>query len=144
MRGGGRGFVHRGHHMQDELPTETLRALSAVLIAIFDIARDGLNEVVERLRPLVEPPEDMRVTGTSGVIYTGIVIIERGFVVAGIVIEVGRSASSPPAAPRGPVITPPPSFDQRGRFDEREGRLPGWAEDPRDDLYGEDGRWRRR
>jgi hypothetical protein len=129
--------------MHDDVPQSTVRAMGAVLIAIFDIALDGTRAVVERLRPLVEPPEDMRVTGTSGVLYTGLVIIERGDVIAGIVIEVGRVSSAPPVA-RPPLVTPPAHFDPPGRFEERDGRLPGWADDPREDLFGEDGRWRRR
>lgn len=131
--------------MNDDLPKETIRAMGAVLVAIFYIALDGTRDVLEQLQPLVEPPEDLRVTGSMGVVYNGVVVIERNAVIAGIVIEVGRTTTSSPA--REPLITPPSRYDDRGRFerrDEREGRLPGWGEDPRStDMFDEDGRWRR-
>jgi hypothetical protein len=129
--------------MNEDIPNATLRTMGALLIAIYDIAREGVTEVVERLRPLVEPPENLRVTSPVGAFYTGLLVVERNVVIAGIVIEVGRVVS----AAREPVITPPPRYDERGRFerhDEREGRLPGWAEDPRDIFPDEDPPWRRR
>lgn len=135
--------------MDDQLPHATLRTLSLVLVAVFDIARDGLADVVQRLRPLVEPPDDMRVASTVGAIYTGVLVIERNSVIAGVVVEVGRIGA--PARPA--IVTPPPAstptshyesrlsrFEQR---DEREGRLPGWADDPRDRFRDEDESWRR-
>lgn len=132
--------------MDEELPSETLRTLTTVLVAIFDIAREGVSEVVERLRPLVDPPDNLRIVSPIGAHYTGLLIVERNAVVAGIVIEVGRVTPAP-AASREPIITPPSHYDDRGRFeqrDEREGRLPGWADDPRDLFPDEDPPWRRR
>lgn len=129
--------------MDEQIPHTTLRTLSLVLIAVFDIAREGFSDVVERLRPLVEPPEDMRVVSTVGAIYTGVLVVERNTIIAGIVVEVGRVT----AATRGPVVTPPPHYERPGRFDRREdpreGRLPGWGEDPRDLFRDEDEPWRR-
>lgn len=139
--------------MDDQLPRETLRALGAVLVVIFEIARDGARRAVTRMRPLVTPPEGLRISGSFGTLYTGIVVIERSVVIAGIVIEVGREGATTPqaAAPaRPPLITPPSRFEERSRFEEpsrldRSGRLPGWAEDSRD-LYADDEEelWRRR
>ncbi|MFO0680532.1 MAG: hypothetical protein U0234_00710 [Sandaracinus sp.] len=132
--------------MDEELPNATLRTMGIVLVAIFDIGRDGIAAVVERLRPLVEPPEGLRVTSPNGAFYSGLLVVERNVVVAGIVIEVGRTLSQQPEVRREPIVTPPSRYDDRGRFearDEREGRLPGWAEDPRD-LFTEDEPWRRR
>jgi len=91
----------------------------------------------------------MRITTRSGVIYTGVLLIERGEIIAGIVFEVGRVSAPMSGAPRAPVVTPPPRYEAPGRFessdrfDERGGRLPGWGEDPRD-LFDEEERWRRR
>lgn len=129
--------------MDEQIPHTTLRTLSLVLIAVFDIAREGLSEVVERLRPLVEPPEDIRVVSTVGAIYTGVLVVERNTIIAGLIVEVGRVT----ATPRAPIVTPPPRYEAPGRFDRhddpREGRLPGWAEDPRDLFRDEDEPWRR-
>lgn len=127
--------------MEQELPTATLRAMGALLIAVYDIAREGVHEVVERLRPLVEPPDELRVTSPIGAFYTGVIVIERNVVVTGIVIEVGRTAA------REPLVTPPPRYDDRGRFERREdpgARLPGWGEDPRELFPDEEVPWRRR
>lgn len=134
--------------MNNDIPPETVRTMGALLVIVFEIARDGVAEAVERMRPLVEPPEDMRVTSSRGVIYTGVLLVERGEIIAGIVIEVGRVSSAAPA-PRPAVVTPPPRyeapgrFESLGRFEDREGKLPGWGEDPRD-LPDEDVPWRRR
>ncbi len=151
--------------MDDELPRETLRALSAVLIVIFETARDGTRRAIERMRPLVTPPDGLRVTGRLGALYTGVVIIERSAVIAGIVIEIGREGSDGssgrdepprPASTHGFPSSSGPSrlgspysqstswrsdslakrFDD-DEEDDRDGRLPGWAEDSRED------RWRR-
>ncbi len=102
-----------------------------------------MRDAVDRLRPFVEPPEDLHITSSRGVIYSGIVIIEHNDVIAGVVIEVGRSTpttSPTPAAARAPIITPP-RFEPRSSFQdrpliERSGRLPGWAEDSRE-VYSE-------
>lgn len=132
--------------MNEDLPNATLRTMGALLIAVYDIAREGVTEVIDRLRPLVEPPDDLRITSPVGAVYTGLLIIERNVVIAGIVVEVARIT----AHVREPMVTPPPRYDDRGRFerrDDRDGHLPGWAEDPRDlrDPFGEeDPPWRRR
>ncbi|MBZ0121485.1 MAG: hypothetical protein K8H88_31100 [Sandaracinaceae bacterium] len=138
--------------MDDELPRETLRALSAILVVIFEIARDGTRRVVDRIRPIVSPPDGLRLTG-GGVLYTGVVVIEGGRVIAGIVIEVGRERDcvAPSPTSRSPLITPPSRFDDPARFHDpsrpdRSGRLPGWAEDSRDPYEDdeEEPLWRRR
>lgn len=131
---------------EEQLPIGTVRDLRVMLGAVLEIVRDTAREIAEHLRPFVEPPEDMRVVGDAGVIYSGIVVIDAGRVVAGIVIEVGRVTTAPA---REPIITPSPrpAYERpRSPFSgitdhyERDGRLPGWADDPRE----EDEPWRRR
>ena len=131
--------------MDDELPKQTVRDISIVLVALFEIAIDRARRALDQLRPFVEPPEDLRIVGANGVVFSGVVVIERGVVVAGIIVEVGRVMTAAPA-PREPLVTPPPRFETRGRFerDDRDARLPGWGEDPRAaDMFDEDRRWRR-
>jgi hypothetical protein len=124
----------------DELSTETVRATGAVLVAIFRTAVARARRVLGHLRPLLEPPEDLRVTGSMGVVYSGVVVIERNVIVAGVVIEVGRVGHG--GAPPRAHIPPPSRYEEPGRFEDPRERLPGWADDPRD-PFDEDGRWRR-
>lgn len=124
-----------------DLPPDTIRTLGAAVSFLCNLALSLTQRTAERLWPLVEPPSGLRVVGPSGTLYTGILIIEGGAVVAGVVVEGGHSAprrEEPQYRP--PIVTPAP------RYDGRSAHLPGWAEDPRDLLEDDEehDRWRRR
>jgi hypothetical protein len=131
----------------NNIAPSTLRVLASLIVLALDVAREKAADIVERLRPLVEPPEDLRVHSIVGTLYSGIIIVERGDVVAGIVVMTGQRTGAPS------LVTPPPrpAYDRpRSPFSgitddyaRRDGRLPGWADDPRAD-HEEDEPWRRR
>jgi hypothetical protein len=137
---------------ENELPKATLRDMGVLVIAVFDIARDAAGRVVERLRPFLRPPDDLRVHSGVGAVYSGVLIVERNVIVAAFAVEVGRVS-------REPMVTPPPHRDERrfehyerprspfsgitDHFGRNDGRLPGWADDPRDQR-DEDEPWRHR
>ena len=125
---------------ENNVPTSTLRVLASLLVLGFDLAREKAADIVDRVRPLVEPPDDLRVHSTAGTLYSGLLIIERGEVVAGIVVMTGQRAVAPS------LTTPAPRTAAYGGttgYSRGEGRLPGWADDPRDDVE-EAPPWRRR
>lgn len=134
------------------LPMPTLRDLAVVVVLVADAAWDGVKETLSRLRPFVEPPPDLEVRSSEGGLYTGIVLIDRNEVLAGLVIQTGRRAPpSPPARFSSPTLGPsrftssPRSSGWRSetlgsRFaddddEERDGMLPGWSEDSRDEPW---------
>lgn len=126
-----------------DIPRSTLRVLASLLVLAFEVARDHAATAVERIRPLVEPPDDLRVSSRIGAIYSGLVILDRGDIIAGIVVQTGQGIPQTAG-----LITPSPAPTPRSpftgitdRYASREGRLPGWAEDPRDSI--EDEPWRR-
>lgn len=124
-----------------DVPRSTLRVLASLLVLVFDVARDRAASAVERIKPLVEPPDDLRVSSRIGALYSGLVVLDRGEIIAGIVVQTGQGIPQPSA-----LITPPPSPARSpfagitDRYSRGEGRLPGWADDPRVD---EDEPWRR-
>lgn len=135
------------------LPTSTLLDLAIVVIAIADTAWEGTKKALVRLRPYVEPPVDIEVRSTIGAIYTGVLLIDRNEIIAGIIVRAGHrppptdssdryrspSLSSPwsSSTSRSPLVTPP----SRSRFDDDDDcKLPSWAEDTRD---REEDPWRR-
>lgn len=122
-----------------DLPQDTVRTLGAAVLFLCDVAVSFTARAAERLRPLVEPPVGLRVVSPSGIIYSGLVIIEAGCVVAGVVVEVARAATHNEPGYRAPIVTPPPRYEDR-----RSAHLPNWADDPRDLLDEEEERWRRR
>lgn len=130
------------------VPESTLRVLASLLVLLFDFAREHASVAIERIKPLVEPPDDLRVGSRSGALYSGLVVLDRGEIIAGIVVQTGQGIPSPA------LVTPAPtrsSFDGRSPFSgitdryasRGDGRLPGWADDPRPDIE-EDEPWRRR
>jgi hypothetical protein len=126
----------------NDLPRSTVRELAIILVATFDLAIERGRRFAARIRPLVEPPEDLRITTHNGALYSGVLLLERGDVIAGLVIQTGQTTPSAPFAP--PSVFSSPSrhtpTDALARRDE--GRLPHWSEDR--SLY-DDGEppWRR-
>lgn len=125
-----------------DIPASTMRVLASLLLLVFDLARDRAATAVIRMRPLVEPPDDLRVGSRVGALYSGVIVLDRGEVIVGLVVQTGQGVPQP-----GPIITPPPSTNRSpfsGITDRytSEGRLRGWAEDPRDPV-DEDSPWRR-
>jgi hypothetical protein len=134
-------------HLEDNMKESNvsggaLRVLASFLVLAFDVARDKAADVVARIKPLVEPPDDLRVTSRLGAQYSGIIVLDRSEVIGGIVVQTGQALASPP------LITPPPSttFGSRPSYAEPRSseRLPSWAEDPRDNEDEEPPLWRRR
>ena len=125
-----------------DVPKSTLRVLASLLVLVFDVARDRAASVVERIKPLVEPPADLRVSSRLGALYSGVLLLDRGEIIAGVIVQTGQGIPQPSA-----LITPPPSPTRSpfagitDRYSRTEGRLPGWADDPRIDE--EDSPWRR-
>lgn len=121
------------------LPTSTLRTMGVVLVLLCDLALRKGREVVDKVKPLIEPPDELRVTSRSGTLYTGILVLDRSEVKAGVVVATGfdplgtsaaRSASS--AVPRsidtgvrrepGSGLRPWP--DERSLYDDDDGGPP--------------------
>lgn len=123
------------------LSTSTIRDLALVAVLIADVAWDGAKDAFARLRPYIEPPPDLRVHSTAGGIYTGILLVDKNEILAGVVIRTGHAQRSTPTHER------PSGLDTSSwrsplvdRFeDEGDAKLPGWGEDPRD----RSDRWRR-
>jgi hypothetical protein len=128
----------------NSLPRETLRTLGVLLVLAFDFALERGRHAIERLAPMVEPPEDLRVSSTTGCLYSGIVVLDRGEVLAGIVVATGfdpiRAATARAAAVASG--TPFPRHEAPlVRRDPTTG-LPHWSEDR--SLYDDgDPPWRR-
>lgn len=124
------------------VPKSTLRVLASLLVLLFDVARDRAATAVEHIKPLVEPPDDLRVSSRIGALYTGLIVLDRGEIIAGIVVQTAQGVPQPSA-----LITPPPTPTRSpytgitDRYSGGDGRLRGWAEDPRDSM--EDEPWRR-
>jgi hypothetical protein len=123
------------------IPGSTLRVLASLLVVAFDVAREKAVDVIARVKPLVEPPDDLRVTSRVGALYSGIVVLDRSEVIAGIVVQTGQTL------PSAALITPPPTFGSR-TSSSAEARtsqqLPSWADDPRTHYDDEESPWRRR
>ena len=123
-----------------DVPKSTLRVLASLLVLIFDIARNRAASAVERIKPLVEPPADLRVSSRLGALYSGVLLLDRGEIIAGVIVQTGQGIPQPSA-----LVTPPPARSPfagiTDRYSRGEGRLPGWADDPRIDE--EESPWRR-
>ncbi|MCZ7679799.1 MAG: hypothetical protein M5U28_13960 [Sandaracinaceae bacterium] len=133
------------------LPTTTLIDLAILVVAVADAAWVGTKKALVRLRPYVEPPADVEVRSTIGATYTGVLLIDKNEIIAGIVVRTGhrpppmesgdryRSPSLTSSwSSRSPLVTP--SSHSRFDDDDEDCKLPSWAEDPRDT---EEDRWRR-
>lgn len=125
------------------LPTTTLRDLAAVAIVVTELAWSGTKRAFSWLKPLVEPPSDLRVTSIRGDEYTGFVVIESNVVRAGVVVRVTKGSafggssepasgggSAPPSWRRDPHLSSAPRSPYG---DEDDCRLPGWADDSREE-----------
>ncbi len=123
-------------------PQESVRALVELLVVVFETAWSTAREVVEQVRPLVEPPRGLRVTGTNGAQYSGLLVVDRGDVIGGVVVQTGHDAvAAAGELTRHRHAAPFDDHVMRNRHDPT--RLPGWADDPRS-LYDDDGApWRR-
>ena len=135
------------------LHPSTLRDLALVIVLVADAAWDGTKKAMARLRPYIEPPEDLEIRSYVGGVYTGVLLIDRNDVIAGVVVRVGQRSPSDPSTPRtsavsspwsarsSPLVTPSSSH-YRGDHeqDNDDGKLPGWAEDSRGRELD---RWRR-
>lgn len=125
-----------------DLPRSTIRELAIILVATFDLALERGRRIAARIRPLVEPPDDLRITTRNGALYSGVLLLERGEITAGFVIQTGQSTPSAPFSPPSAFISPTRHTPTDALARRDEGRLPHWAEDR--SLY-DDGEppWRR-
>lgn len=123
------------------LPTKTIRDLALVVVLIADAAWDGVKEALERLRPYIDPSPDMSVRSSVGALYTGVILIDKNEVIAGIVIRVGQQAAPatpppryerPPSLSSSPWRSSSPLADRLGDEEDDDGKLPSWADDARD------------
>jgi hypothetical protein len=123
------------------LPPSTLRTMGVVFVLIFDLALRKGREVVDKVKPLVEPPDELRISSRTGTLYTGILVLDRNEVQAGIVVATGfdplaAQAARVPSPPIGRAPEPGPRRDvgtalrhwseDRSLYDEDDGGPP-WA-----------------
>jgi hypothetical protein len=125
------------------LPTSTLRTMGVVIVLLFDLALRKGREVVEKVKPLVEPPDEIRISSRSGTLYTGVLVLDRNEVQAGIVVATGFDPLGASQA-RAPTPTIGRAADPTPRRDTGAG-LRHWSEDR--SIYDEDDEgglsWRR-
>lgn len=127
--------------IQTNRPQESVRALVELIVVVFETAWSTARDVVEQVRPLVEPPHGMRVVGSRGAQYSGLLVVDRGDVIGGIVVQTGHDAMAAAAELTRPrQVTPYDDHVSRGHHDGT--RLPGWAEDPRS-QYDDGSPWHR-
>ena len=127
------------------------RSLAALAVICFEKAWGLSRTAFRRVRPLVAPPSSLRVTA-AGALYSGVLIIDRNDVIAGIVVQTGYDPTSTPPSTAVRVSASSSSsstaldrmreqqMDPRELFGDPRTRLPSWAET--DDDYG-GGAWRR-
>lgn len=126
----------------NSLPSETLRTLGVMLVLAFDFALEKSRDAIERIKPIVEPPDDLRIISNTGCLYSGVIFVDRGEVLAGVVVATGfdplRAASA-----RASTIAAQPVSHAGAPLVRRETGLPSWAEDPTN--YDDEPRppWRR-
>ena len=83
-----------------DLPSSTLRDLALVGTLMASTALDHAKAWLGTLLPHMAPPDDLTLTSTRGSSYSGVVLIERSEIIAGLVIRVehdtiGRSSALP-------------------------------------------------
>jgi len=118
------------------VPLSTLRVLGQLLVIAFEVAREKAVDVYARVKPLVEPPDDLRMTSRLGALYSGLIVLDRGEVIAGFVVQTGQTIPNPAVIGLSSSPYPPRPL----HTEQRSEKLRGWAEDVRDD---EESRWRR-
>ncbi len=110
------------------LPRETLRSIGVLLVVLFDFALQTGRKAVENLAPLVEPPDDLRIVSSTGSLYSGVIFLDRGDILAGVVVATGydplRSAARTASSAFSMPSQGSPSV-HRGQS----GTLPNWAHD---------------
>ena len=123
------------------LSTTTIRDLALIVVLLADAAWDGAKEALERLRPYVDPPPDMSIRSSLGAVYTGVILVDKNEVIAGIVIRVGQQAAPATPPPRyerpssmgsSPWRSSSPLADRLGDEEDDDGKLPSWADGSRD------------
>jgi hypothetical protein len=136
--------------MDHHVSGSTVRVLAALLIVAFDVAREKASSIAARLKPLLQPPDDLRVVSRSGALYSGVLVLDRSDIVGGVVVQTGQSVPLAPAldVPRvAPRVDPIPPRPAASSFATRPDttRLPSWADDPRgfEDEEEEVPTWRR-
>lgn len=127
------------------------KSLAALAIVCIEKAWGLSRTVFRRVRPLVAPPDSLRVIA-DGALYSGVLVIDRNEVILGVVVQTGYDPTSGPAGAlaRNAAPTSSPStaldrlrqqqMDTRELFGDPRGRLPSWAET--DEDFG-GGSWRR-
>lgn len=128
------------------LPPQTLRSLVLLLRVALIFTRVRAAGAIRALFERGRPPADLVVTTSSGGAYSGVLLIDEGRVLGGVVRLAGsapRLVSPQPspalgAYPRPPVPRASPMFGEL--FHERRNRVEGDVEDDLED----DEPWRRR
>jgi hypothetical protein len=127
--------------MNQNSPQESVRTLAEFAVVIFEIAWTGAHQVMEHFRPLVEPPRGLRILGGNGAQYSGLLVIDRGSIIAGIVVQTGHDAVAAAGELGHPRQAPYDDHVSRHRHDSS--RLPSWADDPRQGYDDDGSPWRR-
>lgn len=103
---------------QASLDAATARALGEVLALAFDIARARAWTVMKRLRTLLVPPPGLALVAPEGALYSGILLVESGKVVAGMIVIAGHQSRQVTE----PVEEPQAQERWSDRTDEDDGR----------------------
>lgn len=121
-----------------DLSTKTIRDLALVAVLIADAAWDGTKDALARLRPYIEPPPDLRVHSIEGGVYTGILLVDKNEILAGLVIRTGHQ-TAPPRNERPSSLgssawrsSSPLARRFEDEDDDEDGKLPSWSDDQRD------------
>lgn len=69
------------------------RALGEAIVLLFKLALVKAAHALQRARPLLVPPADLEVTARSGAVYSGILLVDSGEVIASLVMLSGQRAS---------------------------------------------------
>ncbi len=118
-----------------------LRSTGELLVVILEAAWAAARQVAKQVRPLVEPPCGLRIVGSDGMQYSGLLVVDRGTIVGGIVVQTGFEPATAQLDLHQQHGAPLDEHLARRRHDPM--RLAGWADDPRS-LHDEDGGpWRR-
>ena len=111
------------------LPRETLRTIGFLLVVVFDFALEKGREVVDKIGPLVEPPDDLRVTSRNGSLYSGVIVLDRGEILAGVVVATGYDPLRGTAARPASTSFSMPNHGSPSIPRSQSGSLPNWAHD---------------
>lgn len=112
----------------DQLPAETRRDLSALLVRGLERAGAKACRLIRHLRRHTDPPADIEVRSILGHHYTGLVLVEGNEVIWGVVVRTGNAVT--PRSEPPPVLRP---HEPTYREDDPSLFLRGWADNPRED-----------